>query len=365
MNKKEWIVYFESVHGRKPTKKELDQASQNGTIVQREKPTKKIYGVFFAIISGLLLAFVITNLSQEDSSEAVVNKSIASSSTQTVKSEESSEKSSSTEESSSSHSTSSSIQADTPPSPSGKLNIQELAQSNFSSVQGTWRLGNGAQGLATSLTIQGNQVAMDNSNRFTPIKDTKIADRTYAVGTYELLNSGVPSENRIGYLYFFPAGVRIEGKETGDSSRDRIIWGGSSGDWVANGNSVLYREEAWQVSGVQGQLEARIEQYRRDINQSLQDRTDHVLANFTSASSPSYLEIRDYIVNQSAIDKVKAYNSRTKSLNNLRVTGDTATFDLEFESTTIFTDGTTGPTNTLTRHYVMKYIDNSWKIESF
>lgn len=32
MNKEEWIAYFETINGRKPTPAELAQALQNGTI---------------------------------------------------------------------------------------------------------------------------------------------------------------------------------------------------------------------------------------------------------------------------------------------------------------------------------------------
>lgn len=51
MTKKEWIIYFETVNGRKPTPNELSQAIQQGIITESD-----INGVNSSISSQDMLA---------------------------------------------------------------------------------------------------------------------------------------------------------------------------------------------------------------------------------------------------------------------------------------------------------------------
>lgn len=363
MNKKEWIVYFESVHGRKPNSTEINRAIKEGTIISGKlKSSNNFFKNKRIIAAGVValgfgFAFFISQLAQNDNGvdfDSSVVKTSFSKKSDTVESYD--------ESMSDSDSSSTSEPASAPKL--GQMDIDQIVQGDFTSVDGTWRIPNG-QGLATSFRLQNGQYSPDNSSKQVPISDVAKMDGNYARGTYQVINSGVPQQQNLGYMYFFPAGVSVSGKGTGDESKDRIILGGNGDDWTANSNTVYYSDPTSSEQEVRQQIDVAINKYRKDINQSLATRQDHIASNFTSTSNPSYIETRDYVVNQSAADKVKSYTSVTNSIENLVIEGDVARFTLHFTTTTAFTDGSVSAPQANNRNYIMKKIDGVYKIESF
>ncbi|MBY4973775.1 hypothetical protein K6V43_10420 [Streptococcus suis] len=241
MIKKDWIAYFETVHGRKPSPQELKQAIADGEVSQEltmSKPPVKRFKWWFipaALFIGIGLSFAIHNHLQSNiSSDTATNLQSVESSSSATETEQSStiqtmgtvqETSTSTEETQSA--TSMKVEA---------MDIEELMTGDFSSVEGEWsdnfegHFSIDSQGMI----IQG---ALGSSSNAIPI----IQPEKNNSAIWAVLDKGKSgtSANQSDYIIFVPAGVTLVGQTTSDSSQDRIILG----DYISQYNDpyVYYR----------------------------------------------------------------------------------------------------------------------------
>lgn len=338
MNQKEWIAYFEAVNNRKPTPKELNDALAAGLIQTPKNRKRYVYmGVGFLLLVALALVFFLVLPKGKNELTTASPSSVASTSSVGTTSADASRSSATT--------------ADAVAVTSNQMDIAEIMKHDISSIQGNW------------VSESGETLAVNTLS----LKKLEIEDG-YIINKPIKMLAGMNSD------YFIPSGSEgpsLQSTLLGYSYKtnpgfDRIAL--SKGlDFV-----VYYRDS--DIDAVRNSdysfeflvdINKLIHKYRSDVNESLQYRKDYISGNFLSGSQ-SYAETRDYIINQSAKDKIERYESRTKSITNINYNGgDHASFTVEFTTKTYYTDGRSPSEQENTRDYVVERQNGSWYISSF
>lgn len=258
-------------------------------------------------------------------------------------SSESSEESTTTDESLSSSETSSS------------MSLSSIQEGDFSSVAGTWKTNDGGSWVIESDGTVEKQV-----------------DFIVQSVTDGILLANMTNKSGVGHVYptyFVPSGttITLEGVSSVENV-DRIVYV-NDGDPYGKKYSIYYpvKDTIPEDSNLEllSIISKVVTNYRADVNSSLSSRQDKIAENFTSTTNSTYIEVRDYLVNQSAKDGIKSYESVTNSVKNLQKSGDKITFTLNYTITTSYTDGRASSTTQASRNYVLKKVNGNYLIDSF
>ncbi|MGV3050773.1 DUF6287 domain-containing protein [Streptococcus hyovaginalis] len=244
------------------------------------------------------------------------------------------------------------------------MNLSEMKSGDFSSIAGRWVNKNG-----NIIDIEASGKMYTEGAVNYPIQGFTISnDNTASAYLNRNLTDGMAPSTR-DYVTFIPASVSIAGGNTADVTKDRIGLNGTVEGY--NDPQVYYRDSenpmgiATEKDYMMAYAVDTIEKYRKDVNRSLAERKDYIADSFTSKDNSYYLETVDYILNQSAKDGIKSYDSTTDSITDFQYTNDTITFTLNYTTTTNYTDGRPSTTDSFTRYYTLKYVDGVFLIEKF
>lgn len=347
MSKKEWITYFEATKGRKPTPLELQEAIKQGIISNPSRlfgvKRKNVLIIISLVIVTLAIILIFVRTSEE-TPHSVTSQSFSIYSFSTTEASNTSSLGTSTSSSSSSMSDS-----------ENHMNLEAIAKGDYSSVSGTWVSENGE------------------------VFDPSVGKNNFTSSAYKMIDGSLSrsldyqeQSAGSGGVSFVPVGIaaNVSDAQLGieiptDTSVERIIVGGL--------NTVVYYRQSdvdkikTSSSSVElyRAISKRIASYRTDVNDSFKTRTDQIADNFTSTSNSYYLEMKDYIINQSAKDAIKSYQTKTDSITDIQQNGDTVTFTLYYTTTISYTDGRADITQSNQRNYVMKKINGEYRIERF
>uniref|UniRef100_UPI003F693F22 DUF6287 domain-containing protein n=1 Tax=Streptococcus pluranimalium TaxID=82348 RepID=UPI003F693F22 len=282
------------------------------------------------LFSVMIIGYYILNSSNEPVATTVTNQSATKAS-----------------ETSSTTTTSSTENITEPVSEQG-MNISEMKRGNFSSVQGTWFASDGAKFI----------IASDGSvNEVQYITDIRETVPDGSIATAYLVN-----KSNVGKSYLLSFILASSGSKEPECIVlfDDDDNNGLSGQTYYRDLSASSEQDtptATEKDYMMAYAIDTIEKYRKDVNKSLAERKDYIADSFTSKDNSYYLETVDYILNQSAKDGIKSYDSTTDSITDFQYTKYTITFTLNYTTTTNYTDGRPSTTNSFTRYYTLKYID--------
>lgn len=238
------------------------------------------------------------------------------------------------------------------------MNISEMKSGDFSSIKGTWFASDGSKFLIDS------DGSVNEVQYITSVRET-VPDGSLA--TAYLVN-----KSNVGKSY------TLSFREANSSSNEPecIILFDDDDDSNGLTGQPYYRDTSLNAAEKETPTATEkdymmayavdtIEKYRKDVNRSLAERKDYIADSFTSKDNSYYLETVDYILNQSAKDGIKSYDSTTDSITDFQYTNDTITFTLNYTTTTNYTDGRPSTTDSFTRYYTLKYVDGVFLIEKF
>ncbi|HFR4575922.1 TPA: hypothetical protein ACHWJ6_000251 [Streptococcus suis] len=345
MNQKNFIKQFKKVHGRNPSPVELHQAIQEGRVrVTSRTPFSKrlflVLGIAVLGVGGYCLKLALQDTEQVKDVKVIPSKQ---------KEATSASKNISTSSTSSSSSTSTS--ANTTETTSNKMDIEALYKRDLRSVQGEWT--NGQETLKLTDKLMGDVEVMQHEDGYVEYIVTETGVRT----------------SRIAY-FFFPAGtptIDLAGaliSNQDDTTKDRVlVMFEMYGSFYYRADEKSDKQDA-SVEDVQAQIVERVNQYRKDINRSLETRTDAIAENFVRGSESHRITV-DWVVNHSENEGIARYDSTTDSISNIQVSGNTVTCDISYTTITSYTDGRSPATGHSNRHYVFEKTATGLLIKDF
>lgn len=216
--------------------------------------------------------------------------------------------------------------------------VEEIHLDNFDSIQGMWT--NGSE----SVDIEQQIIDAKSLNGTAVEKKVQDGYLSYTI---------IPKMGlRYGY-YFLPSGVssmNLEGaaiSNEDDISKDRILV------MHERYGSFYYREtDATTLeASVKKELENFMISFRDAVNDTIKTKKDHIAALYVSTENPAYKETLAWYMDA----KEPYQNVSTKSFDNIKVEGDTVSFEV-----TINNNGTEA-----WRYYKLQKINGRYKILEF
>ncbi|MGT2867063.1 hypothetical protein [Streptococcus fryi] len=342
MEEKEWIACFEVINGRKPTPSELKKAYDERIILSNQRHLSTWYLVAtLSIISLFLVIYVLVirdpvqekithlGISKVSKSDPVIDSQRSESISKRIEGDDDSK----------SH-----VQEN-----DGSIDIIAIQSGDYESISGLWQ-SEYSDGLIDlnweeyfrdyQLSFEGNVIVL------TPL------DRAGAP-TLKIIPRGVEATVPVGLLpYRMPT----------LSSVDRVIMSGVTTDVYYRENDFSKIPNSVYSMTLIEKLHRRIIDYRLSLDESYRAKADKISQHFTS-DSLSYLETRDFILNDSIKEGIVGFSGKTTKIENIRLSGDIVTMTVDYTGVFKYSDGREESIKG-TRDYVMKKVGDDYLIQS-
>lgn len=131
---------------------------------------------------------------------------------------------------------------------------------------------------------------------------------------------------------------------------------------VTKSSSQSASSSTSQASNLEADLHTLLDDFASAINSSIRNQQDDIAPYFESSNS-IYKELRDYYINGAQADHIDHYESRDRVIRNIRQSGDTIDFTVDFTSIVYYTDGRDATSSRRTRDYRVMKVNGRYVID--